>query len=150
MNIDFLAPPCEAAPYCWIFEIGTIKFGVHQTDGWCMKLDERILDFSSENRCVPLGPILDVDEGEFFNLLAGLKRQIPAYADSIDRFPKVMLLKHIFHTSFSGYWPEKALAWLNNDRESQPLFRKELEGLIENKAMPQGVRQRAKKILRTL
>lgn len=146
MKIVFLAPAIEAPPYCWLFEIGLNRLGVHQHDGWCMKLGDRIVFLDSEDKCVPLGPILEVEEKLFFNFLRDAEEEHPAYANSIDRFPKVMLLKHVFHTSFSGYWPEKALTWLKADPSVQNLFSEELENFVENKIMPQSVRQKAKKI----
>lgn len=72
------------------------------------------------------------------------------WPNSIDRFPKVMFLKHVFHASFSGYWPEKALTWLKADPSVQKYFSCELEQFVNSKVMPQGVRQRAKKILQSL
>jgi hypothetical protein len=150
MKTVFLAPPFVAVPYCWLFEIGLNKLGVHQRDGWCMKLGERIVLLDSEDKCVPLEPILDVDEKLFFNFLQEASLELPAYADSIALFPKVPLLKHVFHTSFSGYWPERAIAWLDADPSIQGLFQDELEKLILNKVMPQGLRQRAKRILQRL
>lgn len=150
MKITFLAPAIEVAPYCWIFEIGSNRLGVHQSDGWCMKLSDRIVFLDSEDKCVPLEPILDVEEALFFNFLREVKMTYPAYAKSIDRFPKILLLKHVFHTSFSGYWPEKALSWLTADASVQKNFYYELKKFTENKVMPQGIRQNAKKILQSL
>lgn len=150
MKPAFLMPPIEADPYFWMFEVGSNKLGVHQHVGWCMKLGERIVLLDSEEKCVLLEPILEVEEERLFTFLGDIKKEYPAYAWTIDRFPKVMLLKHVFHTSCSGYWPEKALTWLKTDSSIQNLFHDELERFIENKVMPQDARQRARKILQGL
>ena len=112
--------------------------------------DERFVFFDSEEQCVPLGPILEMEEVKFSDFLESAAASNSDYSESIRRFPKELLLKHVFHTSFSGYWPEKALAWLISDENIQPLFKDELEKFIENKTMPQGARQRAKKIVKSI
>ena len=115
-----------------------------------MKMGEQMLLLDSEDKCIPLEPILEVDENLFFKFLQDARKEFPTYADSIDRFPKVMLLKYAFHTSYSGYWPQKALTWLNADPGIQNLFQKELEIFAKNKVMPQGARQQARAILQRL
>jgi hypothetical protein len=150
MNPIFFAPPIEAFPYFWLVKIGSNKFGVHQDAGWYMKMGERLLLLDSEEKCVPLEPILEVDVNLFFKFLHDVGKESPAYAESIDRFPKVLLLKHVFHTSFSGYWPQKALTWLSADPGIQNLFQTELQIFSGNKVMPQGARQQAKRILQRL
>jgi hypothetical protein len=150
MNTVFLAPPIEAHPYCWLLEIGSNKLGVHQDAGWCMKMDERVLLLDSEGKCVPLEPILEVEENLFFKFLQDVRKEVPSYADAIDQFPKVMLLKHVFHTAYSGYWPQKALNWLSADSGIQNLFQDELEIFAKNKVMPQAARQQARRILHRL
>lgn len=150
MEIRFLAPPMDVPPYCWLIEIGPRRLGVHEHNGWCMQVDERIVFIDSEDRCMPLAPILELDERMFFDFLRDTEKLVPAYVESIRRFPKSLLIKHVFHTSFSGYWPEKALAWLIADKGIQPQFRDELARFIENKVMPQGARQMARRIVRGL
>lgn len=151
MKITLLIPQIEASPYCWLVELGPRKLGVHKQNGWCMQLaDERVVFFNSEELCVHLCPILEMEERKFFDFLESAVASNLGYSESIRRFPKESLLKHVFHTSFSGYWPERALAWLNADEHIQPLFKDELKKFIENKVMPQGARQRAKKIMNSI
>jgi hypothetical protein len=147
MKTIFFMPPLESSPYCWLMSIGSSKLGVHRLNGWCMQLDDRIIFFDSEDRCVPLVPILEIDPKEFTVFLKEVSNRALNYSEVIHRFPKESLLKHIFHTSFSGYWPEKALVWLKDDVELQPLFEAELKKFINNKVMSQRVRQFARKIL---
>lgn len=147
MKIAFLTPPIDASPYCWLVEIGPNKLGVHVNDGWCMQLGERLIVLDSEGKCVPLEPILELEENAFFNFLEDVKKAFPAYAAAINHFPKVILLKHVFHTSFSGYWPERALTWLDADPGIQSLLQEELRMFAEKKTMPQGARQKARRIL---
>jgi hypothetical protein len=115
-----------------------------------MKLDERLVLFNSEDSCVPLVPILDVDQKDFSAFLQSAAASVPGFAEIIRRFPKELLLKHVFHASFSGYWPERALAWLSADEGLQSRFREELEAFVGNKVMPQGARQKAKRIVQSL
>ncbi|MDR1275968.1 MAG: hypothetical protein LBL72_06280 [Candidatus Accumulibacter sp.] len=150
MNPGFLAPPQEAAPYCWLIEIGSTKLGVHRRDGWCALLDERLIFFDSEEKCMLLMPILEIETEKFLDFLKGAELHAPAYSNAIRRFPKALLLKHVFHTAFSGYWIEKALAWLVDDNTLQALFEQELQKIIDRKIMPQAVRQKARKIVKSL
>ncbi len=150
MDVSFFMPPVDVAPYCWLIEMGSRKLGVHQRDGWCMQLDAQLVFFNSEEKCVPLAPILEVEEKKFFGFLESAAISNPTYSESIRKFPKELLLKHVFHTSFSGYWPERALAWLAADKNLQPLFKDELERFVQNKVMPQGARQEARRIVQSL
>ncbi|MDR1163761.1 MAG: hypothetical protein LBM17_08030 [Candidatus Accumulibacter sp.] len=150
MNPSFLAPPQEAAPYCWLIEIGSTKLGVHRRDGWCAQLDERLIFFDSEEKCMLLMPILEIEAEKFLDFLKRAELHAPAYSNAIRRFPKALLLKHVFHTAVSGYWIEKALAWLVDDGALQSRFSDELEKIIDKKIMPQAVRQKARKIVKSL
>ena len=147
MKIVFNEVAIESSPFCWLIEIGSHKLGVHQNNGWCMQLDGRIILFDSEDKCVPLGPILEIELGELLNYLKRAADANPMYSDSIRKFPIELLLKHIFHTSFSGYWPEKALGWLDVEKNLQLAFKEELEKFASNKTMPQAARQKAQKML---
>jgi hypothetical protein len=151
MKIIFLTPRIDTTPYFWLIDMGTRKLGLHKSNGWCMELpDGRLIFFDSEEKCVPLGPILETDEQTFNEFLEKIVASNPDYSESIKKFPKELLLKHIFHTSVTGYWPERALAWLASDRDLCPLFRDELEIFIKNKKMPQGARQKAKKLIKSI
>lgn len=151
MNITFLSPSPIVDPYCWLVEMGSSRLGVHISNGWCMELsDGRLITFDSERWCTPLGPILDKDAKTFFDFLDSAAAAYPAYAESIHSFPTRLLIAYILQTSVTGYWPEKALEWLIFDKPIQPLLKDELEKFIEKKNMPQGARQKAKRILKTL
>lgn len=150
MKVNLEVTQKSGDPHLWIAEIGRTKVGVHQVDGWCMLLDDKIVPLDSEEHCMPLLPILEIDERQFFDFLQSVSNSNEAYSKVIAKFPKELLLKHVFHTSFSGYWPEKALVWLLDDKDIQPSFREELTQFSENSVMPQGARQRAKKILKAV
>lgn len=150
MEITFLMPPLEASPYFWLIKIGTTRVGVHKFEGWCMQLDGRTVILDSEDKCMPLAPILEIEAKKLFGFLKAAEAYAPDYAEVLHRFPKELLLKHVFHTSFSGYWPDRALAWLIDDSNLQPLFVDELRKFIDNKVMPQGARQRAAKIVKAI
>jgi hypothetical protein len=115
-----------------------------------MQLNERVIFFDSEDKCMLLMPILEIEAKKFFDFLKTVEIHASSYSDAVRRFPKELLLKHVFHTSCSGYWPEKALAWLFDDNTLQPLFEDELKKIIDNKVMPQGIRQKAKKLMNSL
>ena len=97
-----------------------------------------------------LMPVLEIESKKFSDFLKEVEISAPDYSDVIRRFPKYLLLKHVFHTSVSGYWPERALAWLKDDADIQPLFENELEKFVNQKTMPQNARQTAKKIVNSL
>ena len=150
MKVNLEVTKKSGDSYLWVAEIGRAKLGVHKVDGWCMLLDNGVVLLNSEEHCMPLLPILEIDEREFFEFLQDVANSNKAYSEVIARFPKELLLKHVFHTSFSGYWPEKALVWLLDDKDIQSAFREELTQFAENSVMPQGARQRAKKILKAV
>ena len=150
MKVNLKLTHASGNSHLWAAEIGRAKLGVHQEDGWCMLLDNKIVLIDSEERCMPLMPVLEVDKRQFFDFLQSVANSNEAFSGVIAKFPKKLLLKHVFHTSFSGYWPEKALIWLFDDKDLQLALRAELMRFAENKVMPQGARQKAKKILKTL
>lgn len=140
----------RASPYFWIAEIGRVKLGVHEANGWCMQLDDRISSIDSEDRCDPLLPVLELDGPAFFEHLKGIADSNRFLSKFMEDFPTELLLKHAFHSSYSAYWPKRALAWLINDYALQSSLKIELERFADNKLMPQQVRQRVKKILNNL
>jgi len=150
MEITFLIPTQQASPYCWLMKIGSMKLGVHKDNGWCMQFDSQLVFFDSEDKCMPLMPLLEIESKKIFDFLKIVEISASNYSEVVRRFPKELLIKYVFHTSCSGYWPEKALAWLVEDDALQPLFKDELIEFINNKVMPQGARQKAKKLIRTL
>jgi hypothetical protein len=150
MKVNLEVTKTSGDPHLWVAGIGRAKLGVHQEDGWCMQIDNKIVLLDSEDRCMPLLPVLEIDERQFFEFLQNAANSNAAFSKVIAKFPKELLLKHVFHTSFTGYWPEKALAWLLDDKDLQPVFRAELLHFSENSVMPQGARQKAQKILKAL
>jgi len=150
MKIKLDVTQSQDSPYFWIAEIGRAKLGIHQVDGWCMQLNDKISFFDSEDRCDPLLPVLELDRHLFFEHLHNIASSNEVLSQVIGEFPKELLLKHAFHSSFSAYWPEKALAWLDEDVALQPAFKSELIRFTDNTVMPQQARQNAKKILNSL
>ncbi|WP_141758561.1 hypothetical protein [Duganella sp. HH105] len=140
----------EARPYCWLMEISGRKLGVHLRDGWCMLVHDQAHLINSESMCVHLLPVLELDVQDFLEFLAGVELRFPDYAASVRRFPAKSLLKHALGTSVGGYWPTKALAWLEDDPTMQQSVKAELEALARNKAMPQEARQRGRRMMRSL
>lgn len=145
-----LQQPIEEFPYCWLIQSGQGKLGVNKNNGWCVGIGDQIIFFNSEEKCVPLVPLLDIEEKKFFDFLNRTMLVKPDYADAIKRFPKVLLLKHVFNSSFSGYWPERALEWIVADKHIQSSLKDELTRFAQNKAMPQRARQKAERIVRRL
>jgi hypothetical protein len=127
--------------------MGNRKLGVHHDQGWCMQIDDKVVCIDSEQNCVPLAPILEVEAASLWDFLMEASKMIPSHSAWIKKFPAEMLLKHIFNTSFSGYWPEKALAWVASDKNLQTALRANLEKFINNNVMPQAARQKAKKLV---
>ncbi|MES2407097.1 MAG: hypothetical protein V4528_07230 [Pseudomonadota bacterium] len=114
-----------------------------------MQLNGNLVFFNSEDKCVPLVPILELEEKKFLDFLESAALLSPIGSECMRTFPKELLLRHVFHTSFSGYWPERALAWLETDKSLHPLFKDELEKFMQNKVMPQGARQKAKRMVQS-
>jgi hypothetical protein len=144
--ITLLSPPIEESPYCWLAQSGRGKLGVKKDNGWCIQLGGRVIFFNSEERCVPLVQMLEMEEQEFSTFLDDAISLKPDYAEAIRKFPKLLLLKHVFNSSFSGYWPERALEWISSDQQTQSLLNIELDKFSRNRVMPQRARQIAKRM----
>jgi hypothetical protein len=147
--ITLLSPPIEEPPYCWLVKSERGKLGVKKDNGWCICLEERVIFFNNEEKCVPLVQVLELDEQAFFVFLGDAMSLKPDYAEAIRNFPKLLLLKHVFNSSFSGYWPERALEWISSDQQMQFLLRNELDRFSKNRVMPQRARQIAKRMVAT-
>lgn len=150
MELQLLESVNDEGTYCWLIDIGGLLVGVHAESGWCVRINESVLVLDAENKYVPLGPLLEVPAEKFFAFLEQAAMANPSYGQQIRGFPKETLLKHIFHTSYSSYWPERALTWLATDRALWPKFREELQLFSTNKVMPQAARQHAQKMLQAL
>jgi hypothetical protein len=150
MNFLQTIPESASSDYCWLLVIDSRPLGVHLHDGWCMQIKGQTVFFDEEYKCVHLLPVLEKDPATFSAQLRLAERSHPSFASSIKNFPKKMLLKHVFHTSVSGYWPERALSWLTYDTTVQPALKQELEGFSRDKIMPQSLRHQARKIVQRL
>lgn len=149
MKVKLIEPVNETGSYCWLIDLEGRLVGVQSDTGWCLCIDDRVTILDSESKFVLLGPLLDVPEADFSAFLKRVSATTtPSWSNLIQAFPKEMLLKHIFHTSYSSYWPERALSWLAADQLLWSNFRDELKAFSTNKAMPQAARQRARKMLR--
>lgn len=148
MKIRLLEPATEEGSYCWLINLGGCLVGVHVQAGWCVRIEGSVVVLDAESKYVPLGPLLETPSAELTAFLQRAAEAMPAWRAQILAFPKEVLLKHIFHTSYSSYWPERALAWLATDQELWPQFREELERFSKNKVMSQGARQHAQQMLK--
>ena len=149
MKLTLIEPAIVDGPYCWLIDLDGPRAGVHARAGWCVRTADRELTLDAEGKLVPLGPLLELPVATFTAFLERSAAAHPAHADAIRAFPRQALLKHVFHTSFSSYWPERALAWMADDPASWPVFADELKHFAENKAMPQGARQQAARMARS-
>lgn len=149
MKLTLIEPAIVDGPYCWLVDLNGPRVGVHAQAGWCVRTADRELRLDAEEKLVPLGPLLDLPAATFAAFLDRAAAAHPAHAEAIRAFPRQALLKHVFHTSFSSYWPERALAWMADDPASWPAFAEELTRFSENKAMPQGARQQAARMSRS-
>lgn len=147
MNLTLLEPAIEDGSYRWLIAFWNCVVGVHAESGWCLRLDGDILPLDSESTFVPVGPLLELPANEFHEFLQRAAEKNPNFSQEILNFPRNILLKHILHTSYSSYWPEKAIAWLATEPTEWIKFQKELTALSKNKAMPQKMRQQALKML---
>jgi len=149
MNLTLIEPAIAEGPYRWLIELDGPRVGVHVESGWCVRMGDLELKLDAEETLVPLGPLLDLPVAMFTAFLNRAAAAHPAHAGAIRAFPRQALLKHVFHTSFSSYWPERALLWMADDPASWPDFADELKRFAENKAMPQGARQQAARMSRS-
>lgn len=92
--------------------------------------------------------LLELKVSEFDAHLSEAARLAPEFGTSIQRFPLTMLIKHVFHSCYSDYWPEKAMDWLDEKPQLLPLFVDELEHMYRHKAMSQSLRHRARRMWR--
>jgi len=147
MKLTLLEPAIEDGRFHWLIALGNCVVGVHADSGWCVRINGDVLQLDEESKFVPVMPLLELTVNEFQEFLQRSAVASPKLVELILGFPRNVLLKHIFHTSYSSYWPEKALAWLATDPAAWPKFRQELLALSKNKAMPQKIRQQANKMM---
>lgn len=150
MELRLLEPAIDELQYYWLIGIGSELAGTHAELGWCTRSNERVVSLDSEGIFTLLWPLLELQPDDFYDFLNRAAIANPAHGQMIFAFPITLLLKQVFHESFSGYWPDRALAWLKTDQTSWPAFREELGAFTKNKVMPQLARQQAQKMLRTL
>jgi hypothetical protein len=150
MKARLIEPVLEQDAYRWLIDLGGRLIGVHAQAGWCVRVDGVVIALEAENDFVPLVPLLEVPEEDFAALLRRIVATASAWSHRMQTFPKETLLKHVFHTSYSGYWPERALSWLAADRALWSQFRDELMAFSTNKSMPQTARQHAQRMLRAI
>lgn len=151
MNVFFIQPTFEAPSFCWLFECDDQKIGVHEARGWCTRLrDETPIFFTNEERCMLLMVLLELKASEFDAHLSNAARQAPEFAASIQQFPLTMLIKHVFHSCYSDYWPKKAMDWLDEKPQLLPLFANELEQMYTHKVISQSLRHRARSMWRSV
>ena len=148
MKLTLMEPALVDGPYCWLIDMDGLRVGVHAHEGWCVRGASGELRLDAEAKLVPLGPLLELPAATFTAFLERAAQSHPVHANAIRAFPRLALLKHVFHTSFSGYWPERALAWMSDDPGSWPLLAEELTRFAQNKAMPQAARQQAQRMSR--
>jgi hypothetical protein len=143
-------PPCLQPPYCWLFIRDEQLIGVHKNNGWCTQLRfKELITFDAEEKFVLMMILLELNPSEFAQHLSEACQSQPEYAHSIRKFPSTQLLKHVFHSSISDYWPQLALNWLNHQPHLLPLFYDELGHMAADKAMSQNLRHRARRMLRS-
>ncbi|HJV00946.1 MAG TPA: hypothetical protein VJ752_10375, partial [Burkholderiaceae bacterium] len=102
--MNFLQSPQQSPPdaYCWLLAIDHRRLGVHIHDGWCVEVNGQVECLDEEYKCVHLLPVLEQAPATFATQLRLAEQTCPAFAASIRKFPKRMLLKHVFHASVSG------------------------------------------------
>jgi hypothetical protein len=148
MKITLMEPAIVEGPYCWLIDMDGLRVGVNAQTGWCVRSANADIELDAEEKLVPLGPLLELPVATVTAFLDRAAQAHAAHANAIRAFPMQALLKHVFHTSFSGYWPERALAWMADDPACWPAFAEELKRFSENKAMPQAARQQAARMTR--
>lgn len=150
MSVRLMDPMIEDAGYRWLISVGENLFGVGNQRIWCMRIRGQVTEMDSEAKFMPLGPLLEVNESEFSSYIERMSKVAPDCAASIREFPKENLLKYVFHTAYSSYWPERALIWLEADKPLWPKFENELRKFSTNKGMSQPARQKALAMLRNV
>lgn len=151
MTISFIRPPRDDPPFCWLFESPSQKIGVHLSKGWCASIrEEAPIYFVTEDKCIGLFILLDLNKAELRTFLSEAACNAPQYGESIRSLPISLMLKSIFRTSYSDYWPAKALDWLEDAPELLPAFVDELEYMVSHKVMSQALRHRARRMLRSV
>lgn len=149
MSIELLIPSLLDSSYCWLIRDGGAKIGVHINNGWCIQLENaEVFFFAHPENCVPLEPLLDLEYLSFFSFLLKSASENHAFSNAILNFPKLELIRLVLNTTYSDYWPIRALAWLTTDRILIPELLTDLERFSKNKAMGQSARRLVKRLAR--
>ncbi|WP_152682688.1 hypothetical protein [Caenimonas sp. SL110] len=145
MQISFMVPPHVSKPYVWLVEMDGRRLGINDRHEWQVESLGKVSPLNNEQTCILAIPVLEADPRKFYSFLKGLT---PTLAEAAETFPLEMVLKVVFHTSFSGYWPQRALEWLGANEAPVDKLESELRSFSINKAMPQKARQTAYMLVR--
>ncbi|WP_210131307.1 hypothetical protein [Stenotrophomonas rhizophila] len=146
--MELIEPAIHEHTFRWLIKGSGVLVGVQLGSGWCVRVAGDVALLDSEREFVPVIPLLNVAFNDFSNFLERASLLNPECREIICNFPFELFLKCVFHTSYSGYWPELALDWLEEQDNCWSKYRVELAAICECKAMPQRARQRAQRMLR--
>jgi hypothetical protein len=142
--IKFLLPPAKTAPILWVAELGPHnKLGVHQENGWCGKIQDQIIYFDSENRCMFLLPVLELGRAAYFKALEEFFVEL---GNLVNDFPESLLLLHAVRTDVSEYWMGKAVDWMEQDARAYSRIESNLLEILRTKKLSQKISNRFKRL----
>lgn len=137
------------SPYYWLSEIENgALFGIHEHEGWCLKLHSEIISLTTIENFMPLLPLLETDK-KFF--LQHLRHQLTTESNLsawIDTFPESMLIKYALEFSDSSYWPEHAMKWISENPDSIAIHQEELKNVIQKKWASQKLKHQIMKLIK--
>jgi hypothetical protein len=151
-EFEFFLVPIQHQNLLWVGRTNGQNFGVTLSGAWCVeeKLSGESIELSSSHMMVPLLPVLTEDAQKFRSHLALIANANPEFADALLNFPGSDLVSHVLNTSYSDFWPEKALQWIESKAFTFVNLKDVLGVAKQNKAFSQPLRQRIERVVKSL
>lgn len=148
MRVKLRIPPPFELPMVWLVDIGNIRLGVHQQDGWCIDIEGRTKVLSKQEDVMPLLPLLEIGRVQFYEHLRRVAQTRIELADALQSFPAILLLKFALESSVSDYWPLKALDWIDAETTVDREIGESLQTLLSRPWVTQRLKQRAERVMK--
>ncbi|WP_175818884.1 hypothetical protein [Burkholderia sp. BCC0419] len=145
MKVELLFPPILENSSVWIVRVGNVQLGINFGHRWCINTGGEGRLIQTPNDMMPMLPLLEIGRGDFYEHLLHIESSWGKLLELTESFPESLLLRFAFDSSFSDYWPIKALDWLDNESSIDSEVMESLRRISGQRWVSQNLRQRVKK-----
>ncbi|WP_157692778.1 hypothetical protein [Burkholderia sp. ABCPW 11] len=145
MKVELLSPSVIDESPIWLVCIGNVLLGINCNHQWCIDVNGKERLMLTPDDTMPILPLLEVGRGRFFEHLRLFESERGNSLGLVESFPTSLLLRFAFESSFSEYWPLKALDWIDGEQAIDPKVRESLRRMSEQRWVTQKLKQIVKK-----